>query len=138
MGARDFSFLIFDWQVVGLRVVRYSSGLRSLRSFHRRLQEAVGLPLGRLNFLGFVEEFHLMAAKLGGYGGVVEENVEFKIQEERANIKIGGADHGKALIDGQRFGVQQSGLVEMDMDAIFEKLAAIKSAGQIDHGMIGL
>ena len=57
---------------------------------------------------------------IGNGGGLVQQHAVFVVEIQAAVVKIGGADHGGVVIAKAHFGVDEAGLVFVNLNAAFD------------------
>jgi len=72
-----------------------------------------------------------------GRGGI-EEDADFEIHKEAAEVHVGGAHEGDLAVDEDEFGVHHLGAVEEDFDAGVVQLTQVIVAGEVGEGVVGI
>lgn len=69
--------------------------------------------------------------------GIVDDGIGFKVEQKRADVKIGGADGAEGAVDEQDFGVEGAFVIDVDLDAGFEQFLEKGVGGPVGERLFG-
>ena len=67
----------------------------------------------------------------------VEEKVAFEIVFEGAEVEVGGTDGDEFVVDDNEFGMEHTGVVEIDFDTGSETFGDVRGRCEVEEGGVG-
>jgi hypothetical protein len=95
------------------------------------LREGPLTPSGQVEDIAFREIGLLYGAELSDDRRVVNDETDFGIQREGADVDVGRAEERDGIIHGQVFRVEKTRAIEMDVDARGEEIVVIGSLREL-------
>lgn len=90
------------------------------------LAVGAGIPLSKLQLAAAGKVMLLFGDQFLGEAGIVDQNANFGVEDEGADIHVAGADQANFLVDAEVFGVQEFTLEEMDFHPVFKQFSVVR------------
>ena len=106
------------------------------KKFPEALPEASGVPGLGIDLARMAQVLFEDALEAPCHLTVIRDQADLVVERQRPIVQVGAAHHGPLAVDGHRLGVQQAGLVFVDLHTGIQETTESRTAGRLDDLMV--